>query len=516
MLAEEAGAALIGQPCGNVKSPAVVAPPATPPQCDATPAVTVQCRGIDLLGFVFGGSVVVCVHQLAVELWKRYDTPRVSVQKKITEMHLQLNNCTREQIHALRKAGIIGNFRATNLPLQDAELLCDALDFSRRKRGLEKHPLKSTSANRHLRREEMRAKKLIFRRVSGVQRQPTPTMTSDIGPRSNAQGALNRDVNSRSAEERGSASSARVNVLQGCSQGRESSVGAEKYPSTGLGTLLVVEDAFELLGYEDWEFSTELAANGSLADSRNNSIESSVPQRMDEDCHNQPVSTGSMHKPLDVQEYWYVKRSMQSARASDSLSSSLGCSSRLCPPTTLTLHCPVPRIRSPSFCSSGELEEQSPRHFSRSHSAATTPVKSSPDRFLFIDSENSDFEAAANNNQNNFSTLLPHCHRYRGIPHKGKQLRETGGSASSSADLKEQRASSNSSVEEGGSTESTDISHSCVTWPLSGEFEVCVCVWVWVWVREGGWVWVRVREGEGGWVVSSIVVLFRSLIQFTG
>lgn len=124
--------------------------------------VTVNCRGMALLGFACAGTIYFCVHQLSVELWKLYDTPRVSVQKKILDLHIQLMNCNKEQIKLLRKAGIIENFRATMIEIRDTERLFDALEHSRRKRGLQKHPLKTKSdpSERALRVEEKRARRL--------------------------------------------------------------------------------------------------------------------------------------------------------------------------------------------------------------------------------------------------------------------------------------------------------------------------------------------------------------------
>ena len=124
--------------------------------------VTINCRGMALLGFACAGTIYFCVHQLSVELWKLYDTPRVSVQKKILDLHIQLMNCNKEQIKLLRKAGIIENFRATMIEIRDTERLFDALEHSRRKRGLQKHPLKTKSdpSERALRVEEKRARRL--------------------------------------------------------------------------------------------------------------------------------------------------------------------------------------------------------------------------------------------------------------------------------------------------------------------------------------------------------------------
>ena len=92
-------------------------------------------------------------------LWKRFDTPRVSVQKKITDLGIHLLQTTKSQVVILRREGIIGNFRATMITLRDAEKLYDALEQSRRKRGLVKHILKEPQ-KRATRAEEHGAKKL--------------------------------------------------------------------------------------------------------------------------------------------------------------------------------------------------------------------------------------------------------------------------------------------------------------------------------------------------------------------
>ena len=62
-------------------------------------------------------------------------------------------------------AGIIENFRATMIAIRDTERLFDALEHSRRKRGLLKHPLKAKCgpSERALRAEEKRAKRLEMR-----------------------------------------------------------------------------------------------------------------------------------------------------------------------------------------------------------------------------------------------------------------------------------------------------------------------------------------------------------------
>ena len=114
-----------------------------------------------MLGFPIKDKIYLCVHQLAIELWKAYDTPRVSVQRKILDLGIQIVSSDRSMIRILRAAGIIENFRATMILLRDAEILCDALELSRKKRGLQKHALqtKHKPGERSTRLEEQRAKK---------------------------------------------------------------------------------------------------------------------------------------------------------------------------------------------------------------------------------------------------------------------------------------------------------------------------------------------------------------------
>ena len=114
-----------------------------------------------MLGFPIKDKIYLCVHQLAIELWKAYDTPRVSVQRKILDLGIKIVSSDRSMIRILRAAGIIENFRATMILLRDAEILCDALEFSRKKRGLQKHALqtKHKPGERSTRLEEQRAKK---------------------------------------------------------------------------------------------------------------------------------------------------------------------------------------------------------------------------------------------------------------------------------------------------------------------------------------------------------------------
>lgn len=122
----------------------------------------VTCRGLPLCGLPVAqanGSEAqhyVSVHELAVQLWKNFDTPRVSVQKKIQDLSIPLVKCNRCQLDALRQKGILKGFRATLITVKDAEKLCDGLQHSREKRGLEKHPLKEKEGvpKRKKRRED--------------------------------------------------------------------------------------------------------------------------------------------------------------------------------------------------------------------------------------------------------------------------------------------------------------------------------------------------------------------------
>lgn len=120
----------------------------------------INCRGMTLHGLLNGGVIQFCVHQVSVELWRLYDTPRVSIQKKIADLGIQLSNSSREQIRLLREAGIIQNFRATMISLRDTERLFDALELSRRKRGLQKHALK-VKADPLMRSQRMEEKTLL-------------------------------------------------------------------------------------------------------------------------------------------------------------------------------------------------------------------------------------------------------------------------------------------------------------------------------------------------------------------
>lgn len=119
----------------------------------------VDCRGIPLLALPYNHLLYICVHEISMALWEKFDTPRVSVQKKITDLGIHLHQTTKAQVEILRRERIIGNFRATMITVRDAEKLYDALEYSRRKRGLVKHILKDPG-KRGVRAEEYGARKL--------------------------------------------------------------------------------------------------------------------------------------------------------------------------------------------------------------------------------------------------------------------------------------------------------------------------------------------------------------------
>lgn len=335
----------------------------------------VQCREIELLGMTTNNSIHVCVHQLSVELWKRYDTPRAAVQKKLESLKCEVEFCTKEQIHELREKGIVENHRATNISLQDGELLYDALEASRRKRGLEKHKLKSK--DRNMRKEEVKIRKTALLRDLRESRQ-----YAAIG-----EGALNRSK----LQQIGKGDRADKSLQEDTT--------LEIFPgdpdlsyTKDAGTLLVTEESIELPGDADWEFMITRVPNAAyiatppatqLMDG--SIIDSSDSEPLNDRCsYIQSVSGASGNTPL------------------------YPC------PTNLHIH-------SPSLVSTSDIDDRASHHSlstssTRSHSNATTPTKSSPERFLFMDSDESDNEGTV--------TATPQTPQYRGITHKGKQLRE--------------------------------------------------------------------------------------------
>ncbi len=100
-------------------------------------APTVVCRDLRLVK-ISAVSNYVSVHQLSLHLWRLFLTPRVSVQKKIEHLGIRLHQCTKEQVCFLRKHGAVEGFRATMITLHDAEMLYDALKFSRERRDSNK------------------------------------------------------------------------------------------------------------------------------------------------------------------------------------------------------------------------------------------------------------------------------------------------------------------------------------------------------------------------------------------
>ena len=352
----------------------------------------VQCRGIELLGMsATPPFTYVCVHQLSVELWKRYDTPRAAVQKKMEALKCKAEFCTKEQIRVLREKGIVDNCRATNISLHQAELLFDALETSRRKRGLEKHKLKG--AHRHLRKEEVKIRKMTLKR--DMRRQKIARKIE------NAAGcALNR-IAQRIGEDVTSATTAASTTLQhqaGAST-RDLVAGPDLSIYEETEALLVAEDAVELPGFSDWECTVSIDEATASPNSQLMAESSSSSRMVTE---NEPPSA------VDDQCSFIQSLSSASDGALDTLAA-----------------CPVgSRLRSPSLVSSCDLDEQaSHRSLStsstRSHSSATTPTKSSPDRFLYMDSDDSDYQGPPT-----VTHRAPQPVQYRGIPHKGKDLRE--------------------------------------------------------------------------------------------
>ena len=384
-------------------SQAVVAPKITIP----ARLYPVNCRGIELLG-VSGprnsSDVSICVHQLSVELWKRYDTPRATVQKKIEKLDIQLQNLTREQVLSFRKEGIIEGFRATAITADEADRVFDALEESRDRRGLQKHKL-HTNQDRNLRREEVKINKAHLKRhLTQVSRRcndkaATPPIPCSIHASAAAGGegsALNRTAtDSASAGENNPAA------------------------ETSQCGLFVAEDSYQLPDLSEEGFPIELVKNVAAADP------SIVNQQTDSTRTSTNASESSSH----------ASQLMESVLPSSSESLSCMHLSRLGSAALAS------GIRSPSAHSSDQDEQASHSGSSVSPSGGTTPNKSSPERFLFLESEESGGEEGhpgqiinqknfgPNTNQNNGSagSLCAFSPQYRGIPHKGgKGLREIG------------------------------------------------------------------------------------------
>lgn len=356
----------------------------------------VQCRGMDLVGFEFGRSIFVCVHQLSVELWRRYDTPRVSVQKKMQDLGIPVVNCSKEQIRDLRKAGIIENFRATMVTLQDAERLYTALEYSRKKRGLAKHALKSAPTERALRREEVRAKRLSLKvnqqLLSGdYHREHLVHPLKIVVPEE--QGALN-GVEPR--PEVGGSTGV-VGVRSEGSPEERLLLYSRIYPSGSpepFAKLLVADDASELdvsacAEFRDYELLIERVPNESFVTPPS----LGVPQRM-EHSFNFP---DSMQEPLDsVTGFQYASQLQGDCHTLD-LPKSLATA-------TAPLSLPLSRLSSPGLCSSSELEDQFSLHSNTSSRSLSATVRSTPERFLFLDSDSElEGEVLSNSNHNNCS-----------------------------------------------------------------------------------------------------------------
>ena len=353
----------------------------------------VQCRGMELLGFVFGSSILVCVHQLSAELWNRHDTPRVSVQKKIQDLGIPVVNCNKEQIRDLRKAGIIENFRATMVTLQDAERLDIALEYSRKKRGLVKHALKSAPTERAQRREEVRSKKLKVNQQffsDGYHRQHLVHPLSIVVPE--RQGALNGEE-PRPVE---GGSTAVVGVQDEDTPEQRLLLHSHIYPSGSpepFAKLLVADDASELESagaeFRDYELLIETVPNESFV--KLPSLR--VPQRM-EHSFNFP---DSMREPLDSVTGFQHASQLQGDSHTLDLSKSLATA-------TASLNLPLSRLSSPGRCSSSELEDQFSLHSNTSSRSLSATVRSTPERFLFLDSDSEfEYEVLSNSNHNNCS-----------------------------------------------------------------------------------------------------------------
>ncbi len=313
------------------------------------------CRSMDLLGFVRQGSTAVqfCVHQVSMELWNMFDTPRVSVQKKILHLGIQLSNGTKEQISLLRKAGVVEGFRATMIGSRDTERLFDALEQSRKKRGIAKHALKANCdpKERALRVEEIRA-----RRLGALVR-----YQSSLAPDSAARCALNENA---------------ALFAQLFSVTDE----AHEFPLVGIGQLLVAGDAEELYT------------------AHRHSIET---------IDNRPVPTGELtlssqaraNDPHPLLAHPMDQRPLQLpiSACGSLLDSPKSPSSQYLLPTSPPLPSnSISHLSSPGLESS-EFEEQSSTYSynSQTRSCTASPQRCSctPERFLFLDSDSEDDEA---------------------------------------------------------------------------------------------------------------------------
>lgn len=325
---------------------------------------TMNCRGMALLGFACAGTIYFCVHQLSVELWKLYDTPRVSVQKKILDLHIQLMNCNKQQIKLLRKAGIIENFRATMIEIRDTERLFDALEYSRRKRGLQKHPLKTKSdpSERALRVEEKRARRLEER----AKPLSLPPCNNSVRLR-----LANYEAGSGCALDRVSWG---VRTLQ--SQ-EPFQAGVAEVPTD---VPLVVEDAVEVESIGG-ELCIEVDVNiaGEL-DTHPNSVSLQRMEHSPSITHCQDLLLGSSNT-LQLSTGHRYANFLEPPRSPECFSDASFSHS----PRHINRH--TSRLSSPAFESS-ELEERSSTYsFGRSSSASPRRLSATPDRFLLLDSD---------------------------------------------------------------------------------------------------------------------------------
>ena len=307
--------------------------------------IPMNCRGMELLGFACNETVYFCVHQCSVELWKLYDTPRVSIQKKILDLRIQLTNCSREQIKQLREAGIIENFRATMIALRDTERLFDALEYSRKKRGLLKHALKAKSdpSQRILRVEERRARRLKAKSL--VCEEPKRVHADS----------------SASAREKFSPDE--------CALIGDTEVSDVYYCADRL---LVAEDAVETLDIK-YEHSIEVVSNDVQLAGELDVQQNCVPIHRMEHSSSLDISSSADHQ---------YACSLESPRGSESSFPFLPCSksitsrSRLSSPTFEASE--VEEIRSTCSTYSNSL---------RSLSGSPKRQSATPDRFLFLDSD---------------------------------------------------------------------------------------------------------------------------------
>lgn len=109
---------------------------------------TINCRSISLLKLTGAspsrpeqeGCLHVSVHQLSLHLLELFKAPRGSIQKKIRDLGITLSNCSKESVLLLRDQCVIGSHKASQLTLQEAEKVFDAIQRSweRRTRSVKK------------------------------------------------------------------------------------------------------------------------------------------------------------------------------------------------------------------------------------------------------------------------------------------------------------------------------------------------------------------------------------------